>query len=90
VATPPDGAPGAIPAPGDDRPSGCAICREWERAPDLEPEEIWIPQRTKFRPLLSTEAAEWDTEERGCAMPIALLLLAFLVVYICYAIAAYT
>jgi hypothetical protein len=36
----------------------------------------------KFRPLLSTEPAEWDTEERGYLWPVALFLLGCFVGYI--------
>jgi hypothetical protein len=73
---PPGASPGARIAPGDDLPT-ITITYDDSRY-------------RKFRPLLSTEGAEWDTEERGCALPVALLLVAFLVVYVCYAIVAYT
>jgi hypothetical protein len=36
----------------------------------------------KFRPLLSTKPAEWDTEERGCLWPTAFFLLGCLIAFV--------
>jgi hypothetical protein len=48
------------------------------------------PPHPKQRSLLQTDPDQWDTEERGCAMPIALLLLGGLIFYACWCIVAYS
>jgi hypothetical protein len=65
--------------------------------PPESPESRPAP-RPKNRSLLQTApdqwedrlSRSWDTEERGCAMPIALLLLGGLIFYACWCIVAYS
>jgi hypothetical protein len=40
------------------------------------------PPPRKFRPLLSTAPAEWDTEEGGCLLPLAAGLFGGLIGYV--------
>jgi hypothetical protein len=59
-------------------------------APGAAPGDNHPIQRTKFRPLLSTETAEWDTEEGGrelrFAVFLGLTLLAFILACAAYGI----
>jgi hypothetical protein len=74
MADTPRSSAGASLAPAD------AVPRHDESAPwgTIPPPE----SSPKFRPLLSTEQAEWDTEERGCLLPVAVTLLGLLAAFV--------